>query len=502
MSNRQAIIDLGSNTTRMLIIEVLNNGAFHLIEEDKESIRLSEQMQPGGDIGVPALKRAIDAVKFFKGICDYREVSKISAVATAAVREASNQKEFLSALTKETGVEFRVLSRQEEPYFGYLGVINSLPLHNGLILDLGGGSMELTAVENRKMASSVSIPYGSLSLTEHFLNTDKPTESQFKELESFIKDRLKEVSWLQSHEGNQIVGIGGTVRTIAKINQRMMDYPFDELHNYSMSPSEISSIYYRLKGTSLAERKAIPGLSRDRADIILGGIAAVNTLLKFLKVPILRVSSYGLRDGVFFHGHLKQPVVEDIEQFSVQNISRLFGVDEAHARKVTALSLSLFEQLRPVHGLRPGDKRILWAASMLHETGYYNDFGKRFNNTFYSIVDNNVFGFTHIENYKIALAAAYFGAGGIKNRSILQNVILNKDEIRSIKKLGVILALADSFDRSRRGLVSSMDCNISRNDIELKPRYNGDILIEAMTARSINGYFKKAFDHDLIIDYF
>ncbi len=494
-----AVIDLGSNTSRMLIIEVTDRGAYHLAEEDKGVVRLSEDMLPGGDIKQPAFKRAAQAMKLFKGLCDNHKVTKVIAVATAAVREASNQKEFLDFLASDTGINFKVLSRQEEPYYGYLGVINTMDLRDGLIMDLGGGSTEISLIRDRKIVNSTSIPYGALNLTEKFLDTDKPKESQMKDLEAFIKEKLSDVPWLASCQGMQLIGIGGTMRSIARINQRMADYPFDELHNYFMDPSEVSTVYNRMKGMSVKERMSVPGLSKDRADIILAGVLAICTIVKALKIPVIRVSSSGLRDGLFFHDYLKEPIVDDITTFSLENVSRLYRVDEVHARHVMELSRGLFDELKDDGSIKEDEWQILRAAALLHEVGYYYDFGKRYNNTFYNILDNPIYGFTHMENYKTALVAAHFGAGGIKGRSVFFDTQLNKDAVRAIRKLSVILGLADALDRSRKGLVTSIKCHTSLDSIELEPVHNGDILIEVLSVEELSVFFKKAFDKELII---
>lgn len=494
MSDKQAIIDLGSNTTRMLIIETTRSGAYHLIEDDKGVIRLSEDTVPGGEIKPAALRRAVDAIRLFKGICDYHRVSKITAVATAAVRESSNRDEFLDTMFAETGIRFRVLSREEESYYGYLGVVNTTDLEDGLIMDVGGGSMELTVVEGRKLVESTSIPWGALNLSVRFLDRGRPTRSQLEDLEGFVKGQLQAVPWIEARKGSQIFGIGGTVRTIARMSQRLGYYPFDELHNYSMAPADVARVYDRLSGTTLDERRDMPGLSRERADIIIGGVAAVNTIIRTLKVSQVRVSSAGLRDGIFFKNFLKEPVATDVTAFSVENLSRLFQVDALHAKRVTELSIELFDQLQPVHGLKADDRRVLQAAARLHELGYYFDYSKRFNNTFYHILDNNIFGFNHLDNYRSALVAACFGAGGIKNRSILQNVALDKDTVRNVKKMSVLLSIADGFDRGRRGKVTSLECHVNKNSVEVRPVHQGDITIELITIRDLVPYFKKAFD--------
>ena len=494
-----SIIDLGSNTTRMLIIEVTGNGAYHLVEEDKCVVRLSEGEGNGGDIKASGLRRAIDAMRLFKGICDYHGVTRNIAVATAAVRVARNQESFLQKLKEETGISFRVLTTEEEPYYGYLGVINTTSLRSGLIMDLGGGSMEITAIKDRLIAHSTSIPYGALNLTEKFIG-DKPSDNKLKDLEAFLKQQLKDVNWLEQYKKSQMYGIGGTIRSIARMDQRLNSYPFDELHNYAISPLAVSSVYSLIKGMTPKELTDVPGLSRDRADIIVAGTAVVNTVMKYLEIPELRVSSSGLRDGLFFHEFLKPPVVPDVSALAIDNISRLYCLDKAHAGHVRTLADGLFEGLKPLNGFTARDKQLLQAAALLHELGYYYDYGKRYNNTFYNIIDNPVYGFTHMENYKVALIAAHHGAGGIKSRFTFSNVPIGKDELKEVKRLSVILALADAFGRSRSGRVSAVSCALSKSTAVLKPQYRGDITLEIMSAKELAASFKKAFDRELLIE--
>lgn len=498
MNEKRAIIDLGSNTTRMLIMEVLDNGAYRLAEDAKYTIRLAEHMEDG-IIKPAALERAADALRLFKCICDYHQVSSVKAAATAAVRDAANQREFLDALKEKSGIEFQVLSREEEAFYGYLGVINSIDAHDGVIVDLGGGSMEITTLKNREIAETASLPLGSLSLTERFLDPDKPTEKQLEALEDFVRLRLKSLPWLEAWKGKEIIGIGGTCRTIAKIHQRLVDYPFDEIHNYALPPEEIGFIYNNLKSVKLEDRKTVPGLSRDRADIIVGGMTAMMTLIKYLKTPRMRVSSWGLRDGIFYSGFLKKPVVDDILEFSIDNTQKLYRLDNRHASQVKGIAKSLFDQLKEAHGATGQELRLLSTAAMLHESGYFYDYHNRYSNTFYNIINDTIFGMSQLDTYRVAVVAAFYGAGGIKGKGGYIAMI-TKDENRTLKKLGVILALADALDRSRRGNVTGVSCEVSKNSVTIRPRFRDNGWIELKTAEDITPFFIKAFGRELIIE--
>ncbi len=498
MGEKRAIIDLGSNTTRMIVIEVLDNGGYRLVEDAKATVRLAEHMAPDNTIKLPALERAADAMKLFRSIIDYQGVSQITACATAAVRDAANQAEFLDTLERRSGICFKVLTREEEAYFGYLGVVNSTDIRDGILIDLGGGSMEITGLRDRKIVESVSLSFGSLSLTERFLSHDPPSELQLNTLEDFVKLKFKSVTWLEAWQGSEVIGIGGTSRTIARVHQRLVNYPFDELHNYAMSPDEIAFLYHNLKTGGLEDRRSVPGLSRDRADIIVGGMAAVVTLLRLLKSPRVRVSSYGLRDGLFFNSFLKPPLVDSVLSFSIRNTQKLYRLDEVHSGWVADLAVSLFDSLREVHKLGSDYRQLLWVAANLHESGYFYDYHNRFNNTFYNIMNDTIFGLSQHEVLKVGLIAAFFGAGGIKGRDGLVST-LGKDEVKALRKMGVLLALADAFDRRRNGNVLYLDCGVDKTAVTIRPACKSDGWMECQSAESIAPHFDKVFDLKLAI---
>lgn len=498
MCRKQAIIDLGSNTTRVIVMEVLDNGGYRLAEDAKATVRLAEHMAPDGTIKPPAFQRAVDAMRLFRGIIDYRGVDRITACATAAVRDAANRDEFLDELEEHSGIRFKVLTREEEAYYGYLGVVNSTDVTDGILIDLGGGSMEITGLRDRQIIERVSLPFGSVTLTERFLGRDPPSASQLAALEGYVKLKLNDVSWLEAWQGSEVIGIGGTSRTIARMHQRLVNYPFDELHNYSMSPDEIMSIYNNLKEADIEARREVPGLSKDRADIIVGGVAAVVMLLRMLKASRMRVSSFGLRDGIFYSTFLKPPVVDSVLSFSIDNLQKLYRIESIHASRVAGLAVSLFDSLGDLHRLGPCYRELLWAAAMLHESGYLYDYHNRFNNTFYNIVNDTIFGLTQQDVCKAGLIAALYGAGGIKGRE--SNVSgLSKEELKALRKMGVLLALADALDRSRNGKVSSLDCDIGKSRVTIVPACTGDGWLECRSAEAVAPYFEKAFDLKLSI---
>ena len=223
-----AVIDIGSNSIKLVLVRVRNDNAFKIIYELKETVRLGKGMTEKPVLREDRMKIALQTLKMFKNLCDATDTKKIIAVATAAVRNANNQEEFLQRVKKETDLSVRVLSGSEEGYFDYWGVVNSIEKDDGLIMDIGGGSVELIWMENRQIKDSVSLPFGALDLTQQFDLYDEADKDQIKDLEKYLEKAYKEVSWLSEVEEMDLIGVGGTIRNIAKIDKRKKENSYSE----------------------------------------------------------------------------------------------------------------------------------------------------------------------------------------------------------------------------------------------------------------------------------
>lgn len=322
MQKKIAIIDLGSNSTRLLIMQICADGSYKIADQAKGMVRISEGMSADKRLKPVPMKRCLETLGQFQQLIKSHEADETVAVATAAVREASNQKEFLHLVEKETGLSFRVVSGEEEAYYSYLGVINTCSVDNCLIIDIGGGSTELIQVTGRKMREAVSIPYGAVNLTELFLDSDYIPPESLQALSKRIRKELQSILWLKKVQRLPLVGLGGTFRALARTKKKRINYPLKGVHNFILLKEDILRSLEQAAGATLEERADIPGINRERADIITAGFALAYQIMSHLKSPQLIVSGSGLREGVFYeryaaHLELPSPVFSDVQRMQV-----------------------------------------------------------------------------------------------------------------------------------------------------------------------------------------
>ncbi|QMU07185.1 exopolyphosphatase [Levilactobacillus suantsaii] len=295
------VIDLGSNSVRMTVTEVDSHGNYQTVNQIKRYVRLSANMGPKRVLQPETIDRTMAALVDFKAIYSKLDHPEIHAVATAAVRQATNQKAFLKQVKEKIGLSLEVISGATEARYDYLGVVNTLPIINGLVVDTGGGSSELILVQNQQLKHVVSIPLGSVTLSQNYLESDKiKPDSLFKAM-TFVNNVFNDIWWLREATNLPIVGLGGANRTLAKINRRKKNFlNAEDVHGYKLTDEDVYETLTRLLGATLEERKKVPGLAKERADIIIGGLIPVTLLMRLLDSQQIIFSNAGLRDGILF----------------------------------------------------------------------------------------------------------------------------------------------------------------------------------------------------------
>ncbi|MGL0748914.1 exopolyphosphatase [Secundilactobacillus paracollinoides] len=296
-----AVIDLGSNSVRMTITRINDDGTYSPVKEMKSYVRLSENMGEAHELQPDAIDRTLTALREFKDEYDQLDNLKIKAVATVATRQAVNQKQFLKTVTSEIGIPLEVISGTTEAYYDYLGVSETLPATNAVILDTGGGSSEIVLVQNNAVSHLISIPLGSVNLTQEYLPTDQITPDALFNAMTFVSEVLNNVWWLRNGLNLPIIGLGGSNRTMAKINRRRKNLlNIEDVHGYRLSRHSVDQTFSEIIGTNLEGRKQIPGLSKGRADIIVGGLIPLVLLIRYLDPDHITFSNNGLREGILF----------------------------------------------------------------------------------------------------------------------------------------------------------------------------------------------------------
>jgi exopolyphosphatase/guanosine-5'-triphosphate,3'-diphosphate pyrophosphatase len=452
---RIAVIDLGSNTARLVVYSAVPGYAFRLEDEIREVVRLRQGMTKRG-MAEEAIARGLSTLRLFKRFCDATQVETVLPVATSAVRDAANGASFVGQVMREIGLSLRVLDGEQEAYYGVLGVLNEVPIPEGVVLDIGGGSAQLSEVRDRRFYRGKSVQLGALALTERFVESDPISAAEFEAVQMEIDRQLDTIPWLEPHD-TPLIGIGGTIRNLARIEAERQDYPLNTLHGFSLSLDSVAHTLNLLRTLPLKKRRDIPGLNRDRADIILPGVMVVRTIMARLGVDGLTVSVNGLREGIFFEhfwGHLPYPVIYDVRRFSLLNMARLYHYQKKHANHVRYLAGRLFDQLTPLHGYGKPEREILDAAAVLHDLGVVIDYEYHHKHTETLIANRGLPGYTPREIALIALVARYHRRG--KPKTLGYEVLLHEGDVLLLTRLAAILRLAEFLERGRNGIVDDV----------------------------------------------
>ncbi|MFT8393327.1 MAG: Ppx/GppA family phosphatase [Liquorilactobacillus ghanensis] len=298
-----AIIDLGSNSIRMKISQINPDGSYTVTHQLKEMVRLSENMGTEKILQPEPIKRTLKALNEFKKIYSQLPNLQLTALATAAVRQAKNQAQFLKEVKDKIGLDFTVISGDYEAYLDYLGVSQTLKIGKKcLIMDTGGASTELIYVKNQKIKNLISLPFGSVTISQKFGLNDQIKPSNLFYAMTEIEQLLTDIDWiLEAHKSNLVV-LGGSNRTLAKIARRQQfKTELPSLHGYQLKAAQAVDIFAELTSLDRIGRGDIPGLAKERADVIVGGLIPLTLLLRVLHVPKILFSNCGLRDGALFN---------------------------------------------------------------------------------------------------------------------------------------------------------------------------------------------------------
>lgn len=497
------IIDLGSNTARLVIVDMFADGHFMVVDELKESVRLGQDMDRDGFLKPQRIAETIKTLKMFKRLCDARGVEKIIAVGTAAVRRAKNQRSFLDEIQVSCNLTVRVLSEEEEAFLVYRGVINSMDIPKGLILEIGGGSTKIIYYNRRNVLGYASLPFGSVTLTDLFANEASP-EAAAKQVEEFFTEHLKRIPWLSEIDPEaQMIGVGGSFRNLFKISKLVRKYPLDTVHNYKMNTEDFTGIYDMIKALDVDKRKKIKGLSPDRADIMPAAMAIVKSFVSHLNIESFTIGACGLREGLMINQALPITVekpVSDVLSYSLDRLVKYYGCDVKHVEHVVQLSVQLFKQLRVLHKFPRQYLKVLKIAASLHDCGMEVKFYHHAKHSCYIILNSQIFGATHRE---LVLAAFVAGCHNHEDVPMAEwqkyKGLVNEEDLEAVKKLGVLLRIAESLDRTHGGVVTGLNCDVLGDSVIMKTIVAGDATLEVRDAESANPEFKKAFRKNLDI---
>lgn len=500
---RIGLIDLGSNTARLTIYDVYEGGYFVTVDETKEQTKLGDT-EKDGNLKQTRVLQAISTIKSFKKVCAVYNVDKIIPFTTAAVRNAKNQKSFLNDVFSATGLRFQVLSEEEETMHDYHGVINSIEVPKGVICEIGGGSIKLVQYNRRNVMNKTVLPFGAVTLAGLFVKDDVKPEVACLQIEEYVKEKLSMIDWLSTLEPDyQLVGVGGSIRSLARIVRKIRRYPLEMVHNYRIEKEDFDYVYNMIKPFDLEKASKIKGLSSARADVFPCAMAALKAFIDYCSFGIICCCGSGIREGIMYnYAHpitIEKPIV-DVLGYSIQTKIRQWNIDGEHAEQVFGLCIQLFKQLRVLHKFPRAYVRVLRIASMLYEAGRqvkYYDYPRH---TSYMLLRSNLQGVSHSD---IVLAAYVCNVFSKEDFSYTDwskfNSMLTPEDIEAVNKLSVMLQLAVAFDISRKRVIKEINCDVLGDSVILKTETDGDSSLEIREANRYTLDFKRVFKKNLEI---
>ena len=492
-----AVIDLGSNTARLVLANILPNGHFVIFDELKESVRLGQDMDRDGFLKPSRVAQAVKTLKMFRKLCDSYNVDKVYAFATNAVRRAKNQRSFIEEINAVCGFKFKVLTEEEEAIHIYHGVINSLDVPKAVIMDISGSSLQLIHYNRRNLLNRENLPFGTITLSDLFNDPSLKPEEQAKQIETYVFEQLKKISWLKEIDPDvQFVGVGGSFRNLARIVKRIKRYPLDMLHNFNVSKNDLESVYDMVKVLEPEKRSKIKGLNSDRADIFVAALAAVKSFFSVTSFENVIVSGAGIREGIMFNHAVPSTIekpLSDVLGYSAYTLMSYYEVNIPHA-------VQLYKQLRVLHKLPRQYVKVLRIAALLHDSGSRIKFYDRYRHSFYFIINSNLYGVSHRD-----LVLAAFVAQGTRKDEF--NVaewnkykdLLKEEDLVAVMRLSVILRIAESLDRSMTGAVKSLNCDVLGDSVIMKTEVEGDASLEIKDAMAAGAEFARAYRKNLEI---
>ena len=498
------IIDLGSNTARLVIVEMLGDGHFMVIDQIKESVRLGKDMERDGFLKPQRIQETIKTLKMFRKLCDAYEIERIIAVATAAVRRAKNQRSFLDEIVANTGIKLKVLSAEEEATYVYRGVINTMDIPKGLILEIGGGSTKIIYYNRRNLLNYETLPFGAVTLLDLFGGEGISSEEQASKIEEYIKEQISKIEWLKDIDPEtQLIGCGGSFRNLCKLVKMKKKCQLPSLHNYIVDVEDFESVYNMMNELDHDKKKRIKGVSAQRADLLSPAFAVMHSFIKSLNFEKFTISACGLREGIMFNYAVPMTVekpISDVLTYSLQTLVKYHHCNEKHCAQVVDLSVQLYKQLRVLHKFPRQCLKILKVAAYLHDTGTtikYYDYQKH---SSYIILNSSLYGISQRDIVLGALVVANYKNDDLSLADIVRyKEFISEEDVEIIRKLGIILRIAVSLDRSMASSVVSISCDVLGDSVIMKTELTGDASLEIKDALSSQADFKRVFKKNLEI---
>ncbi len=501
MTTRLGAIDIGSNSVRLMVVEVLRGGAYRILDEEREPTRLGRSVSSLGRLDDDSIDRTVQALRTFKQIAAGYQVSALRTIATCAVREARNGPEFCRRVREEVGLEVEVIPGDREARLAFSSVQHAFDLSgkNAIVADIGGGSTEIIFATGGLIESIFSTPLGAVRLTEQFGLGEQAAPADLARLAEEVASCLKKRTTRPLFAPHFMVGSGGTFTTLAELMmaaKKQVDIP---VAGYKVSQAEVRHLLDRLAKMPLRARRSMAGMTPDRADIILAGLTIIDALLTRFRVNTLVIHTRGVRDG------LVREMIDDLlggaatadtdpthRDEAIERLAAACSGELEHGRQVARLAGRIYEQLTEPLALVPGDRLLLEIAARLQDVGYVINYDQHHKHSYHLIRNSRLPGIRAHDLELVANVARYHRGAHPKRKHENLARISAEDQQR-VQRMAAILRLAGGLDRSRSQLVRDVLASVSDDGVVLEVVADEEPQVDVWGAERRTELFEQAF---------
>ena len=507
-----SFIDIGTNSVRLLVVRLNPNHSYTILTRQKQQVRLGEGEFEDDEIKAEARERLVVVCRRFTDLARTFSTEEFVAVATSAMREATNQSEILHLLRQDAQIDVRVISGQEEARLIYLGVASGIHIEDrqAFFIDIGGGSTEIAIGGDRNYQYLESFRLGAIRLANLYFpsgSTGPVSVDQYKRVQHHIRDTIiHSIKKIQDMKPVMAIGSSGTIMSLAEIAQRAI-HENDSNGDPVLSMKDLQKVIGLLCSLPLDQRRKVPGLNPERADIIIAGAAILDIFMKELELDSIMTTGRGLQDGILVD-YLSRidafPLLGELSprQRSVLQLGRSCGINEVHARTVTSLVLELFDSAKEqgLHNFGDNERELLEYATFLHDIGSFISYSNHHAHSYYMIKNSELLGFDQKEITFMANIARFHRKKAPRKKD-LEVVDLESRERDALRILATFIRLSESLDRSHTALIQHVKfTRVDKENVHLEVVARGDCQLEIWGVEAEKKAFEKIFGKQLIIE--
>ena len=496
-----ALIELNSNEIKLNLLKVEKGGYFNIYDEIVESMKFGSELKKDNLIKPQKIQDSLKILKMFRKICDNNGIQKVYTIATNIFKEAKNQRSFFEEIYNNTGFNFTILTEEEELKVSYLSVVNSVDVQKGVIINIDSNYTTLTIFNRRNILNSIKIPVGCDMLADMFENVTVPKE-KWDNMVEYINLQLEEVN-IELDPESAYIGNGNSFLSLGRMARKISKYPFEVENNYVAERETCNAVFDFVKELDLDKSKKLKGISEDRADVLASGFAIIKCLADKFNISNITISANGFKEGLIYNYiavEANDKPIGDMLVHSLDTLNIFYGIEGSNSKHISALSLILFRQLKVLHKLPRAYIKPLRIASSLYDCGKRIKFENNCQCSFDIVVNSKLNGVSHRDLLIAGFACMCQNLDNfVLSDWVKYKDILTEEDLDAVRKLGIIINLADQLDKSKTSAVTDICCDILGDSIIIKTVVQHNAEFDIMQGTKVANNFKKVFKRNLQI---